>query len=106
MHGVRPAPQESATQAPFWHCCETPQAVPQALQFAHSVCRLRQVPPHEVCPLGQQIPAEQISPLAQGFPQPPQCAALLAVSTQAPPQSVWLAVQTGAPGAVGVQAPP
>jgi len=39
----------------------------------------------------QQVPFVQV-PL-QGRLQPPQCARSLAVSTHAPPQTVWLASQ-------------
>jgi hypothetical protein len=54
----------------------TLHALPQAPQLLTSVCRLRQVPPQLVCPLGQHFPLEQL-PLAQAVPHAPQLFGLL-----------------------------
>jgi hypothetical protein len=62
------------------------QVFPQLPQFEVLVCRLTQVVPHIVWPLGQvHVPFEQL-PEAQVFPQLPQLVALVCRLTQLDPQ--------------------
>lgn len=80
------------------HCPELQICPPghwwlQVPQLAPSVCKLTQVPPHDVCPLGQQMPAEQTKPAEHALPQPPQLRASVVRSVQALEQQLWPVVQ-------------
>jgi hypothetical protein len=74
------------THEPFEQLWPDPQVVPQLPQFVELVCRLTQVVPHIVWPLGHvHAPFEQL-PEAQVFPQLPQLVELVCRLTQLDPQ--------------------
>jgi hypothetical protein len=63
--------------------------VMQVPQCAGLVCRLAQVPPQFVVPVGQaHWPFTQVAPEGHGCPQPPQFRMSVMVLTQLPLQSV------------------
>jgi hypothetical protein len=103
--------QPVTTQVRIWHCSLAKQAWSQVLQWSWLERRSKQ-PPATVDALEQhvslsrharpapgqlQLPDMQRSPRLQAWPQTPQLAMSLVVSTQAPPQQVWPVVQTDVP---------
>jgi hypothetical protein len=77
-----------------WHCPFTqpsplPQTVEQLPQCCASLCRLTQVPPQSLSPLGQtHWPATHCFPPLHAFAQAPQCAASPCRSVQLPLQQL------------------
>jgi len=89
-------PPHSRLPAGHWHLPvaqnEPPvHLIPQPPQLRSSEAVLVQEPLHEVRPvehMAWQVPIWQVWAAAQACPQLPQWAALVATSTQVPPQSV------------------
>ena len=76
-------------QTPAVQVCPVPHAVPQVPQLAESVCRLLQVPEHEVCPVPQaHAPAVQVCPVPQALAHAPQLAASVCRFLQLPEHEV------------------
>jgi hypothetical protein len=112
MSTQTPPPQSSdpagQPQTPLAHCCPVAQRFPHWPQFKSSVLVITQALPqnvqHALPSLVQQRPApHEGNSAGQTSPQPPQFAALVCRSTQAPPvpfalrQSVWPAAHAHTP---------